>query len=189
MKTLCQYISSPSVISGSAFPLLFILVLVVGSYWNNKDHSILLECKGNKSACCLPPNNTVFQIIQGFWKGSTLWEGHERFNTREKLDLKILKFRLLDVSRRSQVAHFKSFSQEQIILKQHSEEEIYGKDYRAVLTYTGHCRCSWVFYRPTCRFRESHCMPCLSFPIWKVWLVILTSFLKVLLKLCMMSSS
>lgn len=98
----------------------------------------------------------------------TLWEGHGRFNTREKLYLKILEFGLLKVSRRSQVAHFKSFSQEQIILKQHSEEEIDGKDYRAVLAFIGHCRCSWVFYRPTGWFRESHCMPCLSFPICSV---------------------
>lgn len=64
-----------------------------------------------------------------------------------------------------------------------------GKDYRSVLAFMGHCSCSQVFYRPPGWFRKTHCIPCLSFPICKVWMLILTSFLKVLLELCMMSTS
>lgn len=69
-KIWCQHTSSPSVISGSAFPLLFILVLVDGSYWNSKDH-ISFNIKKIKEHAIYPSNNTIPQIIYGFYKDLT----------------------------------------------------------------------------------------------------------------------
>lgn len=70
-----------------------------------------------------------------------LWEGHEGFNTKRHWIKKILKFRLRNISQRTEVAHLKSFSQGQLILKQHSEETNDVKDYKALLVFMGHGSC------------------------------------------------